>query len=255
MTEAEWLKCADPVEMLRFLEIREISRTEPEWLACTEPDKILSFDPTKAISRKARLFAVACCRRIWNLLPEFANRWEVDVAEAFADGRASEVELQICQSETSWDELDDNVTGARWASFACHHVTDIDAVACAIETGRFAATAFDAQWDPDMDPDVSDLPPRSSPIWEARVEQSDYLRDIFGPLPFRPVTIDPRWLTSSVVDLAAAIYEERACDRLPILADALMDAGCDNDEIIQHCRGGWVHVRGCWVIDLLLDRS
>jgi hypothetical protein len=67
--------------------------------------------------------------------------------------------------------------------------------------------------------------------------------------------IDPRWLTSTVVDLARAIYQERAFDRLPVLADALADAGCDSEEIIAHCRSDGPHVRGCWVVDLLLGRS
>lgn len=78
--------------------------------------------------------------------------------------------------------------------------------------------------------------------------------DIFGHL-FRPVTIHPHWQTSSVVDLADAIYNERAFDRMPYLADALMDAGCDNDDMIQHCRGPGPHVKGCWVVDLLLGKE
>ncbi|MCE9531608.1 MAG: hypothetical protein K8T89_10870 [Planctomycetes bacterium] len=86
------------------------------------------------------------------------------------------------------------------------------------------------------------------------LSQKQIISCIFGN-PFRPVTIDPRWLTSTVVDLAAAIYEEHAFDRLPILADALMDAGCDSDEIIHHCRGDGPHVRGCWVVDLLLGKE
>jgi hypothetical protein len=64
--------------------------------------------------------------------------------------------------------------------------------------------------------------------------------------------LDPRWLTSTVVDLAKAIRDERALDRMPILADALMDAGCDNEEIIAHCRSQAPHARGCWVVDILL---
>ena len=79
------------------------------------------------------------------------------------------------------------------------------------------------------------------------------LRDIFGNR-FRPVTLDPRWLTSSVLDLARAIYDERAFERMPILADALMDAGCDNNDILNHCRNGGPHVRGCWVVDLILEK-
>jgi len=85
--------------------------------------------------------------------------------------------------------------------------------------------------------------------WRAK-----YLRCIFGD-PYRPVTIDPRLLTSTVIDLANAIYDERAFDRMPILADALMDAGCASEEIIAHCRQSDEHVRGCWVVDLLLAKT
>ncbi len=80
------------------------------------------------------------------------------------------------------------------------------------------------------------------------------LRDIFGN-PFRPVAFDPAWLTSTVSALATGIYTERAFDRLPILADALQDAGCDNEDILSHCRGPGPHVRGCWAVDLLTGRQ
>ncbi len=72
--------------------------------------------------------------------------------------------------------------------------------------------------------------------------------------PFRPVALDPRWLTSTVLDLARTIYDERVYERMPILADALMDAGCDSEEILSHCRSGGPHVRGCWVVDLRFIR-
>ncbi|HJZ60331.1 MAG TPA: hypothetical protein VKE74_35635 [Gemmataceae bacterium] len=81
------------------------------------------------------------------------------------------------------------------------------------------------------------------------------LRDIFGN-PFRPVAVDPRWLTSDVVALARGIYEGRAFDRLPILADALQDAGCENADILGHCRDPQLaHIRGCWVVDLVLGKQ
>jgi len=69
------------------------------------------------------------------------------------------------------------------------------------------------------------------------------------------VTLDPRWLSSTVIDLARTIYEERVWERMPILADALMDAGCDSEEVINHCHGPGPHVRGCWVVDLLTSRE
>jgi hypothetical protein len=77
--------------------------------------------------------------------------------------------------------------------------------------------------------------------------------------PFRPVSIDPTWLAwqgGTVPKLARAIYEERAFDRLPVLADALLEAGCDAADILGHLRQqGAVHVRGCWCLDLLLDKG
>jgi len=80
------------------------------------------------------------------------------------------------------------------------------------------------------------------------------LLDVVGN-PFRPVTADPAWLTSDDVALAEGIYQERAFDRMPILADALQDAGCDNEDVLNHCRSEGPHVRGCWVIDLLTGRT
>ncbi len=91
-----------------------------------------------------------------------------------------------------------------------------------------------------------------------RLDQVTLLRDIFGPLPFRPVAVDPSWLAwnaGTVRQLAEGIYQERAFDRIPILADALEEAGCDNEEILQHLRGPGPHVRGCWVLDLLSGRG
>ena len=80
------------------------------------------------------------------------------------------------------------------------------------------------------------------------------LRECVGN-PFRPVTLDPTWLTSTVVALAEGIYQDRAFDRMPILADAIQDAGCDNDDILTPCRdAARTHVRGCWVVDLVLGR-
>lgn len=83
---------------------------------------------------------------------------------------------------------------------------------------------------------------------------ADLFREVFGN-PFRPVVLDPRWRTSDVLGLVLAIYEDRVFDRLPILADALMDAGCDNDDILDHCRSDGPHVRGCWVVDLVLGKE
>src|SRR5262249_36972728 len=78
------------------------------------------------------------------------------------------------------------------------------------------------------------------------------LRDIFRVPSPRPVTFEVAWKPSVVVGLAQAIYDERAFDRMPILADALQDAGCEDADILGHCRSSGLHVRGCWVVDLVL---
>src|SRR5262245_49415618 len=90
----------------------------------------------------------------------------------------------------------------------------------------------------------------TTPVEQERVAQADLLRDIFGN-PFRPVALDPSWLTSTVNALARQMYESRDFSAMPILADALQDAGCDSDDILDHCRGPGPHVRGCWVVDLV----
>ena len=85
--------------------------------------------------------------------------------------------------------------------------------------------------------------------------QSALLRDIFGN-PFRPVAFDAAWRTSTAVALAARMYESREFSAMPILADALQDAGCDNDDVLNHCRDtNTTHVRGCWVVDLVLGKE
>jgi len=81
------------------------------------------------------------------------------------------------------------------------------------------------------------------------------VRDVSGN-PFRPVTFSSEWRTSTVIALAKHIYESRDFSAMPILADALQDAGCDNDDVLNHCRDPQqVHVRGCWVVDGVLGKS
>lgn len=84
--------------------------------------------------------------------------------------------------------------------------------------------------------------------------QCELLRDIFGN-PFRPVAFPPQWRTGTAHSLARQMYESRDFSTIPILADALQDAGCDSDDILSHCRGPGPHVRGCWVVDLVLGKE
>jgi len=88
---------------------------------------------------------------------------------------------------------------------------------------------------------------------EARVRREfcDQFRDVAGN-PFRPTAFAPAWRTEAAVALARGIYEDRASERLPVLADALEDAACADADVLAHCRGDGPHVRGCWVVDLVL---
>jgi hypothetical protein len=96
---------------------------------------------------------------------------------------------------------------------------------------------------------------------EEQREQATLLRDIVSN-PFRPISMNPDWLTPTVKVLAEAAYEERALPsgeldaaRLAVLADALEDAGCGDAELLDHLRGPGPHARGCWVVDLLLGKE
>ncbi|VTU00622.1 Uncharacterized protein (Fragment) OS=uncultured bacterium PE=4 SV=1 [Gemmataceae bacterium] len=80
------------------------------------------------------------------------------------------------------------------------------------------------------------------------------MRDIFGN-PFRPVVFAAEWRTSTAIALAQHVYESRDFSAMPILADALQDAGCDSGDVLDHCRGPGPHVRGCWVVDLVLGKG
>ncbi len=92
--------------------------------------------------------------------------------------------------------------------------------------------------------------PRDESEWAVKVK---LLRDIFGN-PFRPVAFKDEWRTSTVVALSDQMYRSRDFSAMPILADALEDAGCDNPDVLDHCHGDGPHVRGCWVVDLVRDK-
>ena len=114
-----------------------------------------------------------------------------------------------------------------------------------------AASAFiDAAWQRCQDDESWWCEP-----WQAEsAAQAHLLRDIVGN-PFRQVRFVPNWRSPVVTTLADLIYAERVFDRMPILADALEEAGCDDPDILAHCRGDGPHVRGCWVVDLVLGRG
>jgi hypothetical protein len=233
--------------------------TEAEWLAYGDPGPMLEWLQGKVSDRKLRLFSVACCRRVWERLEE-GGRHAVEVAERFADGEADAQQFKRARliSQESREP-------AGWGGEqACAwYTTDKFAWRAAEGAARASAGIFSRAWD---------LAARKADRTRSRVDrqavgaiaqleqaaasaaQADLLRDIFGN-PVRPVTFSPDWQTDTAVSLARQMYESREFGAMPILADALQDAGCDNEDILTHCRGSGPHVRGCWVVDLVLGKE
>jgi hypothetical protein len=224
---------------------------EREWLTCEDPDRVLRFLGKKYSPRKLRLFAVACCRTVWHILGD-AGRRAVQVAESFADRQISRDDLDEAGDAALSGE------GSRGPPSGCGLDLEFNpAYSLALWDPLKAATetsAYAAGWA------VGSKKKRAK--WEAdfaseRARHCFLLREVIGN-PFHPVHLPPEvltWQDGTVVRMAEGIYEERRVTDLPVLADALEDAGCDNADILNHCRGGGEHVRGCWVIDLLTGRT
>jgi hypothetical protein len=236
--------------------------TEAEWLSGTKPEPFVRYlrGSRKVTDRKLRLIAFGCCRLVGDALIDRRSREAVRVGELFADGLATADELGSAtwQAEAAVFALDSRheryrreQDGLRAGWLAEEDAVEEEFVMgwsgeqISLDRARSAARAVDlAAGSPGSFLGEADRSVVSVPV----------IRDILGN-PFRPVTIDPSWVTSTVVSLAGGIYQEGAFDRLPILADALQDAGCDNAEVLAHCRSEGPHVRGCWVVDLLLGKE
>jgi hypothetical protein len=209
----------------------------------------------RASDRKVRLFAVACCRAIWHLLGDGRSRRAVEVAEAAAEGPVGDAELH-----TAWAaarEVADTSQAEVWQRMAARA-----AAATVSEPGWGAASA--AANEASMAAALAGAD-RATAYEERREHLATLLRDVCGPLPFRPIAIDPAWVAwhgGAVVRLAQSVYKERDLPsghldaaRLAVLADMLEEAGCCDAGLLGHLRGPGPHVRGCFAVDLLLGRS
>jgi hypothetical protein len=215
--------------------------TEAEWLACVDPKAMLVFLKGKATKRQLRLLGCACLGRVAHLLIDDRARDAIATAERFADGSAGEAELKkarVSANRARYPGL--NESGLGNAGYYLHCM--------ATEIAR-----LDRAFRPAVVCDFAGSTLREAggnPRGEYAA-QAALARDIFGN-PFRKPMLDKTWRTSSALSLARQMYESRDFSAMPILADALQDAGCDNEGILAHCRGEGPHVRGCWVVDLVL---
>jgi hypothetical protein len=227
--------------------------TEAEWLTSTRlylmwetiPELIRRQKKTWW-DRKYRLFGCACFRAIWDVLPDEVLHAAVVTAEKYADGKADNTDLK--------EASDAIVRQSHW-------LKSVYVEGCIQLLRRTARTAAESHSNSSRWEKANPRLSKTEQEQEQRTQQSrlavqrEMLRDIFGN-PFRPVAFSPEWRTDTAIALARTMYESREFSAMPILADALQDAGCDNTDILAHCRDPkQVHVRGCWVVDLVLGRT
>jgi hypothetical protein len=227
--------------------------TEAEWLAATSPGELLLWLGSKSSRRRSLrkngLFVVACAERVRSFMRHAVTISGLELAERLAEGVAagSEGETYLAEFGAACPPGDPGPHEvARVVSFEAikvllPHRMGQSSEKLAVGAAQSCVGVFYA---------ANDI----ARAVQETAAHADLLRDVVGN-PFRPVTFDPSWLTSTVRILAEGIYSEKAFDRLPILADALQDAGCGNDDILTHCRGKGPHVRGCWVVDAVLNKE
>ena len=173
---------------------------------------------SRAVERKLRLFFCACCRLQWDQLP-VATRPVVEVTEQYANGlvnsnrlRAARRVAQAAEPATWPLPMSGGYAPGAWdVTYAIRLAITATEVHARLRSGNV---------------------PDGSPVSAA--DQVGLLRDLFEN-PFQPVAIEQSWLTPTVLTLAHVVQAERAFDLLPVLGDALQDAGCDSAEVLDHC--------------------
>ncbi len=206
--------------------------TEAEWLACENPTAMVEYLRGRSSDRRWRLLNCLCGRLAWVDITDERSRQAVDIGEKYADNLASESQRE--QVLVAAGQVVEEAVGFQEFRYAAHAAIARDCVMPRIKGSL-----------------------RFLPSEETHGQICTYIRELFRN-PFRSACIDLSWLSwrdGTVEKIAQAIYNEPAFDRLPILADALEDAGCTDPQILDHCRQPGEHVRGCWVIDALLGKS
>jgi hypothetical protein len=226
--------------------------TEAEWLTCEEPDHMLSRLESMEYSRARVPVYIAtfgASGRVRRLLPPELQAAFDDYVRWVQEGGPNPTTLY--PQWTAFDpfekrvgrrvidplDLADNLRGMiRFPPSWYTASSFVLAEAC----GRVGVRQ--SFWKPT---------PATAGLLQNAIER---LRDVVGN-PFCPVAFAPEWRTDTALSLAKQMYKSRDFSAMPILADALQDAGCDSDDILSHCRGEGAHVRGCWVVDLVLGKE
>jgi hypothetical protein len=217
--------------------------------------------------RKARHFAAACCRRVEHLFrfPQLAGL--LAMVEEYAEGRIGLEELLVATRKVKAEVGDEVAEPSQldWLLRRAHRLglaseyemlrtTPADRLAhaaCLLAADGDSANAVDCwQRTAEAAANAAAAANAGADLAAELAFQADLLRDLFGN-PFIPAAFDPHWRTSAVLDLAASVHESGDYAAMPILADALQEAGCEDAEVLGHCRAAPVHARGCWVVDAI----
>jgi hypothetical protein len=222
--------------------------TEKEWFAtaCADAQVLYRGYPGKPSERKLRLFGCACLRHI-DLLFRYPDGAKcIEACERYADGEIKGETLMRWGRRAAALRYTGQTPGE--TDMAQWHAATYLMEACG-PGPRYNGWVFTTE-------KIlrSEEPFGPEFIAAAKKRFTLFLRDVFGN-PFRPVPFGPSWRSDTVVSLATRMYESRDFGAMPILADALDDAGCDSDAILNHCRADAPHVLGCWVVDLILGRE
>jgi hypothetical protein len=227
--------------------------TEAEWQTSTDLFEMMRYVQLYCGTRKLRLLAVACCRCLGPLLRDPDLLEALDAAELYADGQIPEpVLLHWSRRAADTVERLNHPLASPWhmAYRLVENCTRVGPDAGALGgvpsgVSQAVASGSGHSW--------------GTPPWvEAQQVAAKYLHglvtDVIGN-PFWPTVFDPSWRTSDTAGVAGGMYESRDFAAMPILGDALEDAACDNPDILDHCRGPGPHVRGCWLVDLVLAKE
>jgi hypothetical protein len=232
-----------------------LAMSEGNWFTWREPEKLLcsasSFSP-----RQCGLIALACYQRTWHLIPEGPIREGVRVLERHLDSPLSPRDLNEANAASTQAYLDimrrdlpgPAFTAASLAVNAPTTALDPRYIGNLVRCAREALVAEGAPF--------ASLPPRGRAAWKRRLRlwMCDLIRDVVGD-PSAPPRLEPAWRTPLVRAIAEQAEADRDYSCVPVLADALADAGCDDDALLDHLRWAPLHVRGCWAVELLLGRA
>ncbi len=241
--------------------------TEQEWLACDGPHWMLNYlRPWKKRERKMCLYVCASCRRrdVWDPVKEPCLRL-LDMAERYADGLIGREEYKTAKQ--AFGKVmkrakcaDSEYVGQALLDFLrFKHLPGWEGSVPAVERVNYLGDESrknrETMRSQGMDVITEEQAVEVQKENDAFIEDhTNLLRDIFGN-PYRPFALNLALLTPKVIQLAQSIYDKRAFELMPELANTLEAAGCTNADILTHCRSEGPHVRGCWVVDLILGKT